>query len=256
MKSEIRLLIVLVIVCVYSFTANAQVVAVVPDSQLVKKGDTVTVRIQAENVTGLKVYSIKVAYNKSLLKCIAVEKLDFLSGPFSTFFITKIDSLNGKVQCDEAILGTGSSTGSGGLFQMKFIGLVAGVSPIDFISLDLRDLSNQQLTYSSANGTVQVQDPSGVERIGAIGTSFEVFPNFPNPFNPSTTIRFSMPVSDLVSVQVFTILGEKVEDLLQDYLNAGTYTISFNGSSLPSGIYVCRISTRNFSKSIKMNLIK
>lgn len=90
-----------------------------------------------------------------------------------------------------------------------------------------------------------------------IQTSFTLLDNFPNPFNPTTNIRFSIPEQALVKLTIYTISGKTVEILLNNArLNAGEYTVPFDGKSHPSGIYFCCISTENCSQITKMLLVK
>lgn len=102
------------------------------------------------------------------------------------------------------------------------------------------------------------------ENVGVTGISestetpneFDLLQNFPNPFNPSTVISFSLPASGFVNLKVFDVLGNEVANLVNEEKPAGRFETSFNGSNLSSGIYYCRISAGSFSKSIKMILIK
>jgi hypothetical protein len=85
---------------------------------------------------------------------------------------------------------------------------------------------------------------------------------YPNPFNPSTTIRFSIPKNEKVRLEVYDITGKLVKSLIDsEYLNAGTYESKWNGinnrgENVSSGIYIARLTTSNFIKSIKLNFIK
>jgi subtilisin family serine protease len=95
----------------------------------------------------------------------------------------------------------------------------------------------------------------------AIPENFDITQNYPNPFNPSTNLAFELPEQSQVSLTVFNIMGQKVTILVDDNLNAGFHTYSFDASSLPSGVYVAQmeaigLSGEVFSKSIKMQLIK
>ncbi|MCX7610195.1 MAG: T9SS type A sorting domain-containing protein, partial [Ignavibacterium sp.] len=80
--------------------------------------------------------------------------------------------------------------------------------------------------------------------------------NYPNPFNPSTTIEFSIASKERVTLSIYNLLGELVETLINEELEAGVYRINFNGSNLTSGIYVYHIHAGNFSASKKMVLVK
>ncbi len=94
----------------------------------------------------------------------------------------------------------------------------------------------------------------------AIAEDYELMQNYPNPFNPSTTISFSIPQAGHVKLSVYDILGNELAVLVDDYLNAGNYSTSFNTASadhqLASGVYIYRIQTENFVKAKQMILLK
>ena len=79
---------------------------------------------------------------------------------------------------------------------------------------------------------------------------------FPNPFNPTTTISFSLPHSAKVEVNIFDITGRLVETLADQRFEAGAHSLIFDGSSLPSGIYFARLRAGEFVKTQKMVLLK
>jgi len=80
--------------------------------------------------------------------------------------------------------------------------------------------------------------------------------NFPNPFNPSTTINYGIDVNEDVLLEVYDVLGRRIQTLVDQTQNAGTYTIQFNASSLASGIYFYRLSTTSQTIIRRMTLIK
>jgi Secretion system C-terminal sorting domain/Divergent InlB B-repeat domain/Viral BACON domain len=85
---------------------------------------------------------------------------------------------------------------------------------------------------------------------------FDLQTNFPNPFNPTTNIRFSIPHAANVKIQIFDMLGEEVEVLTNQYFNSGTYLITFHSQNIPSGIYYYRIQSEGFCDTKKMILLK
>ncbi len=89
-------------------------------------------------------------------------------------------------------------------------------------------------------------------------TKFSLQQNFPNPFNPNTTISFSLvDVENNVSLKIYDILGRKVSTLLDnENLESGFYEIDFDANNLNSGIYFYKLTTNNFSEMKKMILIK
>jgi hypothetical protein len=74
--------------------------------------------------------------------------------------------------------------------------------------------------------------------------------NFPNPFNPSTTIRFSLPQRSQVSLTVFNALGQQVAVLVNGEQEAGYHDVRFNGSGLSSGVYFYRIQVRSLDSAL------
>ncbi len=79
---------------------------------------------------------------------------------------------------------------------------------------------------------------------------------YPNPFNPATTITYSLKERDQVTLKVYNVLGKEVAKLVEGIQSEGEHTVIFSGSNLPSGIYVYKLSGRNFSISKKMLLLK
>lgn len=85
---------------------------------------------------------------------------------------------------------------------------------------------------------------------------FILFQNYPNPFNPETKISFRLNVNSWVRLNVYDVLGNKVAELINEEMPAGTYEIKFNGNNLASGIYVYKLTAANVSLSKKMILMK
>jgi len=85
--------------------------------------------------------------------------------------------------------------------------------------------------------------------------------NYPNPFNPTTTVNFGLPEQSKVTFTVYTILGQKVFELKENRLSAGVHAVNFDASELSSGIYVYQVkavgaSGRSYNSYKKMTLIK
>lgn len=85
---------------------------------------------------------------------------------------------------------------------------------------------------------------------------YTLFSNYPNPFNPSTQISFSIPESQHVKLSVYNTLGQVVAELVNDIKSKGQHTVQFDAQGLSSGVYLYRISTPSFTKTKKMMLIK
>ncbi len=95
-----------------------------------------------------------------------------------------------------------------------------------------------------------------VEVIITSPTNFELSQNFPNPFNPTTNIKFSLPEASNVTLKVFNTLGEEVANLTNRMFEAGVHNVSFDASNLISGVYFYSIEANNFVQVRKMMLLK
>ncbi len=80
--------------------------------------------------------------------------------------------------------------------------------------------------------------------------------SFPNPFNPATTISFSLPRTSDVSLAVYDVTGRKVVTLINQTMSAGEHHVAFDGSALPSGLYFARLSAGEMTRTQKMVLLK
>ncbi len=85
---------------------------------------------------------------------------------------------------------------------------------------------------------------------------FSLSQNYPNPFNPSTVINFTIPKTSMVNLAIYDVLGKDVMTLVNDVMQPGEYNMSFNASSLSSGVYFYTIKTGDFTDTKKMLFVK
>jgi hypothetical protein len=132
------------------------------------------------------------------------------------------------------------------------VSLIQYTSQQQFIDYD-PSFGSTTITNFSMSGTVVTgaNDP-----VNTIPTQFMLGNDYPNPFNPSTIITFSIPVNSQVHLEVYNILGKKVADLINRQMNAGNYSIPFNAEKLSSGVYLYRLETNNFTATKKMIFAK
>jgi len=97
---------------------------------------------------------------------------------------------------------------------------------------------------------------TNIEEKNKITDHFSLSQNFPNPFNPSTEIRFLIPKLSSTKLEVFNIIGELKKTLINSTLEKGNYKVTFDGSKFASGVYIYRLSVGNFVKQVKMILLK
>jgi hypothetical protein len=114
------------------------------------------------------------------------------------------------------------------------------------------------VVFAGGTTTVPIPGwPQGIKEISAAPREFRLYNNFPNPFNPSTIIRFSVPKDGFTTLMIMNVLGQEVAKLFEGNANAGKmFETSFNAANLSSGIYFARLQQGNKISIQKMNLIK
>ncbi len=131
-----------------------------------------------------------------------------------------------------------------------------------YISLPYACLSchtNQSLAWAGENANAIHGTGTAIhdDLIAAnLPANFELHQNFPNPFNPSTTIVFDLPEASDVNLAIYTIDGKRIQNLINNRMPAGRHNIKIDGSNLASGIYIYSIQAGEFSMAKKMILTK
>ncbi len=99
--------------------------------------------------------------------------------------------------------------------------------------------------------------PTGIkEVVSELPVEYKLYQNYPNPFNPETVIRYGLPTAGQVNISVYNTLGQLVKTIVNGYLPAGNHEVKFDGSGLPSGVYLYRITANDFSAVRKMIILK
>lgn len=86
--------------------------------------------------------------------------------------------------------------------------------------------------------------------------AFALDPNYPNPFNPSTVIPFELPAQAHVNLDVFNVIGQKVASLVNETVPAGSHSVVWKASNVPSGVYFCRFQAGEFAQTRRMVLVR
>ena len=110
--------------------------------------------------------------------------------------------------------------------------------------------------YNFDNFTFRSNITSVNNDYNKIPKEYKLSQNFPNPFNPSTRIYYSLPKSNMVTIKIFDILGKEVKTLVNEYQNAGNYYVEFNADGIASGIYFYRLQSGDYVSIKKMILLK
>jgi len=120
-----------------------------------------------------------------------------------------------------------------------------------------------QLTYGSTTtpGWARINPTPcimvGFNKTGTvIPTVFKLYDNYPNPFNPSTTIKYDIPKTTLVKITIYDLLGRQVEILVNEKQEPSSYDIQWNATNYASGAYFYKLETESFTDIKKMILIK
>jgi hypothetical protein len=121
---------------------------------------------------------------------------------------------------------------------------------------DQSSSAGQILAFDAVRWSRTSGAATDVEVSGGAPGGFALLQNYPNPFNPGTNFEFRIANVELVVLKIFDVLGREVATLVNDVRPAGTYTVRWDASSLPSGVYYYRLRAGEFAESKKMVLMK
>jgi hypothetical protein len=117
------------------------------------------------------------------------------------------------------------------------------------IGVDEDGLTLSAVLWGIATGVSEQQEDQ-------LPTSYTLFEAYPNPFNPSTTIRYALPQDSRVSLAVFNMLGQPIVELVDEHQPAGYYDVRFDGTELTSGVYFSRLQANDFVATRRLVLMK
>lgn len=151
--------------------------------------------------------------------------------------------------------------------QFLYANLALDANSTQYIQPDWSDLLNAPLTIlidEGSDGTIDdsmaiVHQPVGVENEpenAVVPVAFRLYQNFPNPFNPVTTIRYDLPERSPVKLAVYNLLGQLVTTLVDDTQAAGVHTVQWDGSKWGSGVYFLQLESNGFRETRKMLLLR
>ena len=157
----------------------------------------------------------------------------------------------------------GGSTNS--IYQSADNGISWTLLPNDIFSIDSQSKVRQ--LFASSNGSLFAGSTVGLFRsknittntrynTGTIPNKFSLVQNYPNPFNPTTVINYQLPMTSHISLKVYDAIGREVATLVNEVKEAGSYSVTFNASTLSGGLYIARLQNGAKTESKKMLLIK
>jgi hypothetical protein len=212
-----------------------------PESQTIPTDGSVIQEVRIESVSALKGYSVHIGYDPSLLIVRRIREGSMFGSPL--FFASFVDSVDGVIKVESALLGSGrKADGSGLLFSVEISGRKKGTDTLSFFDIDLRDVNLAKIEPVLGRAVVSVDEVSAVSLHGEMPRTTGLLQNYPNPFNPTTTFSYRLAEPAAVTIEVFSATGELVaRPLSGEMQSAGVWTVPFNGEGLASGIYYYRM---------------
>jgi hypothetical protein len=225
-------------------------------SDRVLAGQTMKVDVSLSNVKALEGYGFVLNYDADKFQFVsaAPASKDLLksTGGETPLFQAWADQ-PGQVSVANAVINGSAVSGSGDVVTLTFK-----------VLKEFQDMAR----FEIANGVVfdpnQLSNPAvvaGVLNLQSTPTEFALLQNFPNPFNPETTINYNLASSSDVTLQIYNVVGQVVKTLVAERQNAGRYQVRWNGTddrgmSVSSGIYFYSIRAGKFEDVRKLMLLK
>jgi photosystem II stability/assembly factor-like uncharacterized protein len=150
-----------------------------------------------------------------------------------------------------------------GVFQTtnegaNWVSFNSGLPAVEVYDMKYKQSVGMILVATHGRGcwTFDLNSVTSIDPFGQIPSKYNLSQNFPNPFNPSTSIEFDLPKYSGVKLSVFDVNGKKVDEVANGKFNAGHYQIHWDGSKFSSGVYFYNLNTGEFSETKKMILVK
>lgn len=178
-----------------------------------------------------------------------------VAGSPGLYAIGFIDANTGWIVGDASGSGSRmlSTTNGGTTWNQNFQGN-GRLTCIQFVNSSTGYIAGQ---YNNVYKTTNLGGLTGITPVGNnLPSSFRLYQNYPNPFNPSTKINFSIPETQKVMLYVYDVSGKRLEILIDNYFNAGTYSVDWDAAGYSTGIYFYTLTAGEFKETEKMILVK
>jgi uncharacterized Ntn-hydrolase superfamily protein len=155
-----------------------------------------------------------------------------------------------------------SNTGAGTLSTISdlangiYEATITSPSAIGNDTISAKVISGSDTVTIFWKAVVTYVNPTSVEEKNSFQLEFHLYQNYPQPFNPSTTIDYQIPFTEFVSLKVYDVLGKEVATLVNEEKPAGSYEVEFNGTKLSSGVYLYKMQAGSFTDTKKLILVK
>ena len=152
-----------------------------------------------------------------------------------------------------------ASANEGLLFALSQLGIqISGVTPT--FTPEYTCIKNFISTFDTLNyvstGRIRELNTAFISNETSGITGYKLYNNYPNPFNPETNIKFSVPKDVNVIIRIYDIRGKEIAEAVNKFYKAGEYSIKFNAKDLSSGVYFYRMSAEGHNETKKMMLIR
>ena len=223
------------------------------------------VYVEVQNVTNLFGVSFVLNFNKTYINALSESVESFIGSDL--VFVGQHDNGAGTVGIGisrKAGQGGVSGTGNVAKVHFKVVQAVTQDTPVEFTlnSVEANDPSGLPISLiPGTTTTILIQSGTGVDIDTSFPTNFELLQSYPNPFNPETTISYSIPEQSHVTMEIYNITGKRIVTLKDAQENAGNYSIRWNGRDdfgrpVSGGVYLCRFQAGTYSQTIRMLLMK
>ncbi|MDW7681546.1 MAG: T9SS type A sorting domain-containing protein, partial [bacterium] len=213
-----------------------------------RQGEEIVIPLIAEGDKEILSFDVVINYDVKSLEFVEIRKAD-IAKDFQIFIN---DGIPGVVKIGGFNLMPMTSTGTYAEIVFKVTGNNGSISQVEIESYRV---NADQEQHATATVVISAGD------IFEVPKEYALLDNYPNPFNPQTTINFHLPKTEHVSIKIYNLLGQEVITLVDEIKTAGAYQLHWDGRNaygqiVPSGSYIYQMRTRQFVASKKMYLTK
>jgi len=241
------------------FVLRGGITVSISPADVAARGPT-DVSVMINGVENLGAFEITLGFSPDVVQVEKVRLGDFLGSTGNTTSPVGpvIDNSSGRVTFGGFSFGTNPGpSGSGVLAVITFVPVSNGSSDITFLSVQITDKEGETLTLARSRGGVITE----VEEAEEVPEEFALWPNYPNPFNPETNIRYAIADETEVKLEVINLAGQVVRVLVDEIQSPGYYVVKWDGRdtagrAVSAGVYLYRLRAGRFRQTRKMILIR
>lgn len=237
-----------------STAARAQIALSLPEIE-VQPGESFAIPIEIGSLGGQSIvgFNFSLEYDPAVIEVIGPERGGTVSNSFG-LFTDYLNQSQGRYNFTGANVSPVS--GSGVFIRISARSRSEGSTALTLVKSELNRADDTIAQVAVTHGQVVVGTGTSLQAEPSLPDQIRLHPNVPNPFNPSTRLSFDLPAPGQVRLEVFDMLGRRLTVLVDGHLPAGTHSVVFDAASLPSGLYLYRLSTPSGALTRTMHLAK